>query len=175
MAQYLILDDVKGYLNIDHETENDDELTLLMNASEQIVQDYLGYDPLENTYTDELYDGEGTNYLYLKHIPITNVSALSVGDVDITSDISVREREVTYKEGTYPEGIDNVKITYTAGYPLAALPEIIKMTAMRICGVLFSERDRIGINSRSDSFSGSSTYFQVRLGWYLEPLKEYRI
>lgn len=146
-----------------------------MDASEESIKEYLGYNPIETIYTDEIYDGDGTNYIYLNSFPIKEVTKLAVNDTEVDlNNIVLRDRYIDYPNGSFTQGSSNIKVSYSAGWTVENIPKTIKLVGIRIVGVFFAERNRIGVNSMTDQFSGARTYFQRQLNWYFDPIKEYK-
>lgn len=131
----------------------------LINSASEEVEAYLNRKVISRTFTDERYsaypevksDRFGRVYdvlpqeLYLRNFPVTAVSAIKFDNVALT-DITEGEStgiwwsandlanigKIIYEDG-WPEGENNIKITYIAGYVIANVPAVIK----RFCKELF--------------------------------------
>ncbi|MHA1661873.1 MAG: hypothetical protein ACTSWQ_00935 [Candidatus Thorarchaeota archaeon] len=150
----------------------DVELESYIEGASDSIRQYVGFDPVSATYTEEKLSGDGTDYLMLKHRPITAVTEIQVEDeaIDIT-DLKY-SGSALYLPGAFPLGFANIKVSYTAGY--SDLPALFKTTALRISAFLYKERDgRIGISSVSDD-GGSRTVYEKTVLNYLEELHPYR-
>lgn len=152
------LADLKAYLSADTsdefltDTTNDNELELLINAASIYANQYTGVDLLSREHT-EFYDGDGGDLLFLDNFPVTT----AVGDIDLWIDsdrvygdstkiattkiilysalgkIIVEETALAF----YPQ---SVKITYTAGYLLAAVPADLAQAIKLICSSYWKKK-----------------------------------
>jgi len=110
------------------------------------------------TYTTELYDGDGTTVLFLKHGPLVAVSELIItsGGVEdtIPSTDYVAElfpAKITLTEGdAFIRGVQNVSVTYTAGH--STVPDIVQFAGVRLLQHYLRKwsDNRSGITSVSD-------------------------
>lgn len=124
------LDEVKAHLNIPTTVLTDDsELLRVIDAATDLAQNYCGIILGRKTFT-ETYNGGGGGYLVLRHpnaISITSVvedSVTLVSGTDYYLDLS-GQRLVrigtsglywTNTTGNWSPGIQNVVVTYVAGY-----------------------------------------------------------
>lgn len=159
----------KEYLKITDNTV-DTQLTSLANHVEQRVKSWLNRAIESATFTDEYYNGNGKNYLTLRQFPITAVSAIKVYDgldnnnaetwttlvqgTDYERKILDLEACSVYLDGyTFDKGMQNYKITYTAGY--ATIPEDIQLACKELLKVTWDNsplgQNRLGFTSVSDS------------------------
>ena len=124
------LDEVKAHLNIPAtNTTSDAELERFIDAATDLAQNYCGVILGRKTYT-ETYNGNGGGFLVLRHpkaISITSVVENSVTLVsgtdfylDLTGQRLVRIGTSglywTNTTGNWSPGIQNVVVTYVAGY-----------------------------------------------------------
>lgn len=168
------LADYKSALKITSETE-DAKITQYALEIEQRVKSYLGFDIEEAEYTYK-YDGEGLNRLFPKHIPVTAITKLEVYEgLDVNN---VEEWEewtlgdeyerlliedngyVIYMDGSvFPEGNNNIRLTYTAGYTGLTLPQDILSACKKLMKLFYLEIDKgmLAITSTSISAGASSS------------------
>jgi uncharacterized phiE125 gp8 family phage protein len=113
----LTLTEAKNYLKVDY-TDEDTLIQSLIDEATSTLQRKYGRDLFENTYTDEEYDGEGHEMLFIRNFPVQSVTSLTIGDDTIdASDYSLSKNTGILKyNGRIPEGFANVKISYTGGY-----------------------------------------------------------
>ena len=78
---------MRAFLNIPTaQAGKDDLLTLLLDAYNGKIENYLGVTMKNSTYT-ESYDGDGTDYLFLNHAPIVSVTSLSIDGTALSATI----------------------------------------------------------------------------------------
>jgi len=163
----------KTALNIDGSTE-DTKLTQYSAEIDDKIKTYLGRDIEEATYTDEIYDGSGTNYLVTRQRPITAISTLKVYeglDGDGAEDwetweqndeyqrlIILKEAHTLYMDPKFPEGKQNLKITYTAGYAAADIPDDIDYVAKQLMAIKYMVFDKKLLGKTSISISVGSSH-----------------
>lgn len=171
--------DLKTYLGITSASE-DTFLALLVSGVDAAVKRYLNREIESATYTGEVYDGSGGMSLFLEEFPVTAISEVKVSDdffggYDNTTgafesanlvwvrntDYIVRrldesERnvgELISTRGVWPEGVANVRVTYTAGY--TTVPQAIQQACFLICKELRQSRDASG-NLKSETLGDYS-------------------
>ncbi len=154
---------------------NDDTLAVVFcSAACDVVNDYLGYDPEQKTYR-LIINGDDSNQLIVPVKPIKEITAVSIAGVAINPDtIFTQDNYLFNSTGIFPAGIGNVIVECIAGHE--SVPGIIKMTALRIAGVLAAEENgNIGIQSKSFGDAGSRVFLNSRFDRYLETVEKYRI
>jgi hypothetical protein len=114
------LEGVKSFLDIPLEQTNDDEdITFLINASSSQIESYCKRKFKEQTYTDEEYDGNGLSGLYLRQYPVIEILSVSIDDVVLNAtDYKCKKSigKLIKKHGKWPSGEINIQASYTAGY-----------------------------------------------------------
>jgi hypothetical protein len=96
------------------------------------------------------------------------------------------DSEFLYCNKIFPFGKRNIKVEYDAGYGITIdddvanseyLPEIIKMTVLRIASILQAESDsNIAVSSKSFGDSGTRTFINYTdYSKYLLPISIYKI
>jgi uncharacterized phiE125 gp8 family phage protein len=121
MAQLITLTEAKEYLKIDY-TDEDSLLNRLITQATSILQRKYKRDIVQTTYTDELYNGEGHELLFIRNFPIQSITDLSIKAGDTWQTISTNDYEVVQRSGMvkyngiFPDGWNNIKISYVGGY-----------------------------------------------------------
>jgi len=131
---------VREYLQLAaSETDKDDLIDNLINRSYKALEAHIGKAILSASYT-EYYDGDGQDILILDNYPIISVDSLYMDSArDFAADtlIAVADYVIYAKQGTirllndetiFAHGIQNIKITYTAGY--AAIPNDLALACI---------------------------------------------
>ena len=123
------LSEAKAHLNIPAtDTDYDDELRLFMDATTDLVENYLGIIIGKRTYTSELYDGNN-EFIRIRNpkvISITSVyengALLNSGEyvMDYTGQrlyrIGSGTLYATNSYGYWSGGMNNISISYVAGF-----------------------------------------------------------
>jgi hypothetical protein len=157
-----------------------------INSAENIVNTYLGYSPTLHEYT-YFCMGNGTHELQLRAKPITTLISVEINGeiISLSEFYTVMNSEFLYYNKIFPCG-DNIKVEYDAGWGITVdddqanseyLPEIIKMTVLRIASILQAESDsNIAISSKSFSESGTRTFINYTdYSKYLLPISTYKL
>jgi hypothetical protein len=158
-----------------------------IDSAENIVNAYLGYSPTLHAY-NQISDGSGTHELQLKAKPIQTISDVEINGESIPSSEFHNTicSEFIYYNKIFSHGKRNIKIEYNAGWGITPdddvansehLPEIIKMTVLRIATLLQSESDgNIGVTSKSFADSGNRTFVNtVNFDKYLIQISSYKL
>lgn len=118
----------KDFLGISVAT-NDTLLTILINAVTDFVENYCDKRFRQTAYSNQLYDGNGTNKLLLRQYPVTAGETFTLEERDsadnVTSFSTVDSDEFFVKESQgivefarllFKKLAQHYRITYTAGY-----------------------------------------------------------
>jgi len=157
---------------------DDDVLAAIyLGSAEDVIKAYLGYNPESLSY-DERLDGSGARRQRLASKPIIALTSVEFDGVSQdVADFYLKNEWLTYSDTskTFPRGDENIHVTYTAGY--AVLPEVIKLTCLRIAALMSTEAEgNIGITSKSFGDSGTRTFIQTtKYDRYLAVLNDFRI
>jgi uncharacterized phiE125 gp8 family phage protein len=113
----LTLTEAKNYLKVDY-TDEDTLIQSLIDEATSTLQRKYGRDLFEKTYTDEEYDGEGHEMLFIRNFPVQSITSLTINDqtIDATDYSLSKQTGILSYDGRIPEGFANVKISYTGGY-----------------------------------------------------------
>lgn len=117
MAELTTLDKVKRYLQMD-DTTHDAVLQDLITAASVAVETYTGRLFSRASFT-ERYDGTGFPHLVLNKAPVDSVELVKLDGQELPADdyawYSV-PGVLRRRRGCWPEGVQNIEVTYTAGY-----------------------------------------------------------
>lgn len=133
----------------------------------------------------EVYDGNGSDTLYLRNRPVASVQSLAIENLTIplstgwgsagyfidTAGSSLGLRNGTWPGTTSPTGSPlagsfyfwrgrgNIFITYTAGY--ASTPTDIQQAVVQMASILYKRRNWLDEKSRSMAGGGGTTSYQA--------------
>jgi hypothetical protein len=134
-ADLVSLSQVKSFLGEDTALV-DVELQTLLSAASLKIRRHV--DPIEDTvYADELYDGSGKLWVALRHWPLAaaTVAAPRVVELDgqdISADCKWEDASGRlYYAGAFTAGVQNVSVTYAAGYG-AIVPEDLQAACLML-------------------------------------------
>jgi hypothetical protein len=154
--------------------EDGEGQAIYVDSAENILEKYLGYNPAEREYT-HVFDGNGTPFLQLKARPV-GLTAVKIGGGDIPPGEFMTANEfIYYKNGVFPEGKYNIEVGYRGGYPAASVPDLLRITVLRLAALLNTEaQGNIGVTSKSFGDSGSRTFLNnTDYNRYLFPVSSY--
>ena len=151
------LADVKEALGI-LDNSQDSYLTNLINRATDIIEKYCnGRRFKETTYTNETYDGNGSQFLNLKHYPISAITSLQWRSGDFSSNNwdSIDSSMYTYLDiegeiyytGVFSRGIRNYRVSYTAGY--STIPNDLQQACITLISYLKNQTKTSGMKSES--------------------------
>lgn len=172
----ITIEDLQKFTGV-YPEEQDSQQELFIGSANNIVIDYLRFNP-ELTNYDLFVNGSGKNELYLPAKPITNLESIKIDNVETDVSLFGFENNVLFYKNSklvFPAGTRNIEIRFSAGYE--EVPSIIKLTALRIAGILQTENaGNIGITSKSFSDSGTRTFVNTTdFSKYLLQIADYRI
>lgn len=131
MADLTTLDKVKRFLNKDEtETTHDAVLQDLITAASAAVETYTARKFTQDSYT-ELYDGTGLPHLVLRQAPVASVTSVKLDGQELPADdyaVYGQTGVLRRKTGYWPEGVQNIEVSYTAGY--ASVPPDVEQAAI---------------------------------------------
>jgi len=155
-------DEVLEFLNIPTASANENEVRRFIDASTDLAETYVGQVLGRRTFTNELYDG-GTEFIRIRNpkaISITSVTenglAVSASNyvLDYTGQrlyrIGSGTLYATNSYGYWTQGMNNVSITYVAGYenpPMSAKQGVLEI----IRHLWQTQRGAINVMSRNQS------------------------
>jgi hypothetical protein len=125
--------------------------------------------------------------LQLRAKPITTIISVAINgeSIPLSEFYNTTDSEFIYYNKIFPRG-SHIKVEYDAGWGItidddvvnsAYLPEIIKMTVLRIATMLQAESDsNIAVSSKSFGDSGTRTFINYTdYSKYLLPISIYKI
>lgn len=137
--------------NFSNITDEVNQKQTMINAAEEIVFSYLGYNPLLQERTEKV-SGLGMDFVVLSARPVVDIDSVWINGKEIVEpsvdfgDDSV----ITRTDGDFPAGWKNIKVTYTAGWSAEDVPSSIKMAIMEIAALKLQEASgNIGLTGRS--------------------------
>ena len=143
--------ELEGFSGVQFESGNN-IAELFIGAAQNIVENYLGYEIESKEYTKH-FALHSSNVIKCGVKNITNVSAISI-DGTLVEDYYIDDDKIILNQ---PVISDNIIITFTAGFT-TDLPQIIKLTVLRIAALLQTEsNNNIGISGKS-FMDGSRTF-----------------
>lgn len=142
----------------------------MLKSAQRIVEEFLGY-RLEPKHLTEKHIGINQNTILTNAMPVTNVWSVKVNGKDIPC----------YEHGvssvTLPFRVcdgSEIVIDYDTGWQ--TVPELIKMSILRIAALLLTEANgNIGITSKSFGDNSRNFLNFTNFQKYLDPLSAYRI
>lgn len=168
------LSNLKSYIGL-NDSSRDTILGTFLDAAENDVVNYLGYDPESQTYTAEHHYGTGHPWVYTKARPITAVTKFVVNELEWDVDeLILRDSWIDTREYVVPIGYD-IEITYTAGH--STVPAKIELAVLKIAAMYDRQHGANGnlsISSRTDSAGSSVTYGGETVADVLDSLTEYK-
>ncbi len=130
-------------------------------AAYKKICNYLGYDIITADYTDERYNGNGMHELYLRNQPVTEVTSCIIDDSEYIDNLELIDNRLFYEDGWFSNGINNIKVSYTAGWTQSSMPGDIRLAALQLIslytGQLGGAGTTIGKASISDGQGGSES------------------
>lgn len=159
-------------------TNYENNIKLYRLAAHDKICNYLGYEVVSSAYTDELYSGKSGLEMYLNNRPITEVTSVKINDVVDSNTYIIIDGKKLYNELGFQTGIYNYKISYTAGWTQASMPNDIRLVALQLIALYQAQigggGTTIGKSSYSDGNGGSESIdidAETRL---LESLSSYK-
>lgn len=171
----ITIEDLQKFTQI-YPDDNENQQELFIQAATDIVCNYLRYNPEEKEYSI-FVNGNGINEIEINYKPITEIKEIKVNNEKTNLEkIAFTDNCIFYKDNnTFPKGNKNINIIFKAGYKI--IPAIIKLTTLRIAGILQTENNNnIGISSKSFQDSGTRTFVNTtNFDKYLLQISDYRI
>lgn len=154
------LNDLKEVLG-ETTTDNDSLLTNIINRATDIIESYCGNRRFTSTsYSNQEYNGTGTEFINARHFPITAVTAYQenngyVGSTDWDDLQSEYCKYIDTGQGPgqfhyhlgFEKGVCNYRFSYTAGY--TTIPHDLQEACFQLCTYIFNNRKTKGMKSES--------------------------
>jgi hypothetical protein len=158
--------DLVSYLDAPTDNSQDALLTTLRDAVEQLLEAQTNqlFGPAEYG-REEVHDGTGTNTIYTRK-PICDITdiTLTYGETDALTTLSITQtakfrvgqRRIKTLYYIFPEGPDNIIITYDT---LANQPALAVQAVKEVCAALYR---RIGSEDARSENTGSFSHVLLR-------------
>ena len=144
-------EELEGFTGVQFESGNN-IAELFIGASQNIVENYLGYEIESNEYVKH-FALHSSNVIKCGVKNITAVKEITVDGAPVEN-YYIDDDKIILNQ---PVISDNIIITFTAGFG-EDLPQIIKLTVLRIAALLQTEsNNNIGISGKS-FMDGSRTF-----------------
>ena len=144
-------EELQGFTGVEFESGNN-IADLFIGSAQNIVENYLGYEIESKEYVKH-FALHTSNIIKCGVKNITAVSEITI-DGTLVEDYYVDDDKIILKQ---PVISDNIIVKFTAGFG-ADLPQIIKLTVLRIAALLQTEsNNNIGISGKS-FIDGSRTF-----------------
>lgn len=162
-------EELQGYTGVEFENGNN-IAELFIGAAQNIVENYLGYEIETKEYTKH-FELHSSNVIKAGVKNITAVSEITI-DGTLVEDYYIDDDKIILKQ---PVISDNIIVKFTAGFS-TDLPQIIKLTVLRIAALLQTEsNNNIGISGKS-FMDGSRTFMNfVNYDKYLIQTSKYKL
>jgi hypothetical protein len=115
---------------------------------------------------DEWYDGTGTNTLILRQFPVSSISSLKIGPLEVdqaTDSVSIGYRffgeEVLLNTSRFTRGRRNIHIEYSAGY--SVIPPDLELVVNKVIANTYKGKEWLGYASKS--LAGETVSFKDEL------------
>ena len=162
-------EELEGFTGVQFESGNN-IADLFIGAAQNIVENYLGYEIESKEYTKH-FALHSSNIIKAGVKNITAVKEITI-DGTLVEDYYIDEDKIILKN---PVISDNIIVTFTAGFS-EDLPQIIKLTVLRIAALLQTEsNNNIGISGKS-FMDGSRTFTNfTNFSKYLDACSKYKL
>lgn len=146
------LANAKSWLGITSTTD-DQALSRLISQVSQVIRAYCSRASFLSKTYNETYDGQGSRFINLRQWPVTNVAALAVGGTSIVAGTygsngtpqnsgyffdawdgvsAGRPAKLSLLGYSFYEGLQNISVSYTAGYLVAGEAQNINNTDHKV-------------------------------------------
>ena len=162
-------EELQGFTGVEFESGNN-IADLFIGSAQNIVETYLGYG-IENKEYVKHFALHSSNVIKCGVKNITVVSEITI-DGTLVEDYYIDDDKIILKQ---PVISDNIIVKFTAGFGVD-LPQIIKLTVLRIAALLQTEsNNNIGISGKS-FMDGSRTFVNfTNFDRYLIACSKYKI
>lgn len=162
MANYASLEEVKEYLNVEDNSQDNLLLNLIMCVS-QLFDSYLSRKISRDTYTD-VFGGNNRNYHMTKQYPIIEVLESKSDGQKVNVEAFV-DNEVVIQE-RFASGSLNCSVRYVAGYD--PIPYDLTQCCIELVGVKYKNISNINIQSKSLGNGETITFTTKDLPSYIK-------
>lgn len=151
-------------------SDRDELFALYLNAAQEVIERHIGYTLAKCEYRHRV-SGMGSQRIILKAFPVFDI----VFEDTCCAAIDVKKNIITL--ASCLEKNKTVGVRYTAGYTSETLPELFRLTIMRIAALMVSEESGdIAITGKNFGDEGGRTFISTRdYTRLLNVLDSYRI
>ena len=162
-------EELEGFTGVQFESGNN-IADLFIGAAQNIVENYLGYEIESKEYVKH-FALHSSNVIKCGVKNITAVSKITINGT-LVEDYYIDDDKIILKQ---PVISDNIIVKFTAGFS-TDLPQIIKLTVLRIAALLQTEsNNNIGISGKSFG-DGSKTFINyTNYDKYLIACSKYKL
>lgn len=154
MSSFATLSQLKTWLSIDSSITSDDALLQqLLDGATQLVKTYCNRDFARQTYTERFINKKPGRQVLLGNHPVLTVSSFKVNGRELSVSTGQHIFGYTFDNlgirliGYAVMKDDWLDVTYEAGFDV--IPDDLINCVMKIAGVWYKEKDRIGISSKT--------------------------
>jgi len=175
----ITLSDVYEYLSV----SGSDDGPLIQKLIDRKTVEFENWCGLDSFYVydyTEYYDGDGSPYLFVKNFPINSISLVADDSdwswgSDTTADLSdfriVEKNHIVYNS-YFNEGLQNIKITYNAGY--SVIPFDIQEVMCEEVTRIYNRRKEVDIFIKTITDGSQHRYNKALLPTTMLILSKYR-
>jgi hypothetical protein len=158
-------EELQIFLNTSNITSNVTAVTdasyqnTLINMASDFIERFCNRVFISAVYTAEVYDGDGSHYLYLEKYPLTS-STITLVIWDTLNNqllqtlvlytdylIDNAANSAIWGRSVFIKGKNNYRVTYTAGYTIDDVPYDLKNACAKLAGSLFYNQGKTGVAS----------------------------
>jgi uncharacterized phiE125 gp8 family phage protein len=146
---------LKEFIGNSADNTDDALLTRLLDASADMIERSCNRTFGATIYT-ETRDGNGNDFMVFSNRPVTAVGSITIDGRTIPQSTSATTagwvlasswRVALRGQYLFAEGVQNVTLTYTAGY--ATIPPDLTQACCLVAALAYKERDRMGISAKT--------------------------
>lgn len=150
-----------------------------LTSAEEIVTSYLGFDPTLQQYSQVLLSGSKMHRLYLPSRNIISLDMIMINGAIVPSELFILNDDhirFANNHSTFPMGVNNILISYSAGWEGIQMPSVITLSILRIATLMLSETNgNIGLTGKSFADNSRTFINYSNYRKYLQPLDSLRI
>jgi hypothetical protein len=166
MSNLCTLADVKTYLGIT-DTNSDAVLTAMVTNVSALIESYCNRTFASTAYV-ETRNGTGGMQLFMRQGPVISVSAVSIDGIaqvpaptPTTLGYIVDEDTIWLRNAAFTRGIQNVTVSYTAGY--GSIPADVIQSCIEVVAYHYAKRTRIDKSSETLGTAQTISFSQADL------------
>lgn len=149
-----------------------------LQAAQEIVSNYLGYD-IEKSDREASFDGSGYFEQSVNARPINEIYSITEDgrETDLSDIYTAANYLIKKSKNDFSEGLDNIHVSFNAGWTSENLPEIIRGTILQIASMRQIESSQnIGVSSKTFGESGTRVFQNTKnYDPYLINVSKYKV